>query len=360
MRQLEVKSVVDIGPQFVDNPHRMVGQDGAYSIPLGDGTAMWYFGDTIIGERPDESLWYLFGEPVGGNDMSGKGPFEDMITNTGLILRDQTGRGGLNDFTYILNEDGTLRQIIESLPGEDRDKLRTWCQHGICIDDKLYLFWMRVLMLEEGGDPFPVGFEVVGSGLAVGSREDWKFERVTYQGDSLLWPATQPQFATGIHHDKASGYVYLYGSLQDADLRHHAHIARVKPDEMLHLDRYQYFAGDPDNWSNDVHDAIAVFSDMPNEMSVSYNEYLGQYLAVHSMGLTGHIVARTSPTPWGPWSDGTVLWSVPPPENPPPYPRLVYAGKEHPELAEESGRILYITYIEFEEYFPHLIEVALG
>ena len=69
---------------------------------------------------------------------------------------------------------------------------------------------------------------------------------------------------------------------------------------------------------------------------------------------------RTSPTPWGPWSDTTILWTAPPPDEPPPYPRLVYAGKEHPELADENGRVLYITYIEFEEYFPHLIEVTLG
>lgn len=359
MKQLAVESVHDLGPQFVDNPHRMVGQDGAYSIPLGDGTALWYFGDTLIGERPDESLWYIFGTPVGGNDMSGKGPFDQMITNTGLILRDQTGRGGLNDFSYILNDDGSLRQLVDALPEEDADKDRIWCQHGISIDGTLYLFWMKVLMHEKGGDPFPVGFEIIGSGLAVGSRDDWKFERVTHHGDSLLWPVGRPQFATGIHYNEDSGFVYLYGSKQDDDLKHHAYVARVRPGDMKSLDRYEYFAGDPDNWTSDVKEATIAFSGMPNEMSVSYNEYLGQYLAVHSVGLTGDIAGRTSPTPWGPWSDGATLWTVPPPDVPPPYPRLVYAGKEHPELAEQNGRIIYVTYIEFEEYFPHLIEVTL-
>jgi hypothetical protein len=38
---------------------------------------------------------------------------------------------------------------------------------------------------------------------------------------------------------------------------------------------------------------------------------------------------------------------------------LVYAGKEHPCLSRENGRILYITYVEFEEYYPHLLEVSL-
>jgi hypothetical protein len=29
-------------------------------------------------------------------------------------------------------------------------------------------------------------------------------------------------------------------------------------------------------------------------------------------------------------------------------------------LSEGEGKILYLTYIEFEEYFPHLVEVTLA
>jgi hypothetical protein len=81
---------------------------------------------------------------------------------------------------------------------------------------------------------------------------------------------------------------------------------------------------------------------------------------VHSLGLTGKIVARTAPDPWGPFSEPVDLWQakaeVPKELD---YITLIYAGKEHPELSADNGRILYLTYIEFEEYFPHLIEVRL-
>ena len=43
-----------------------------------------------------------------------------------------------------------------------------------------------------------------------------------------------------------------------------------------------------------------------------------------------------------------------------PNPQLIYAGKEHPALAHEGGRIIYVTYIEFEEYYPHLLEITLA
>ena len=356
---LKVASVRDLGPQFVDNPHRMVGQDGAYSIPLGDNRVLWYFGDTLIGDRPKESLWYIFGNPVGGQDLSGKGPFDQMITNTGLILRDRTGRGGLNDFSYILNPDGRLKQLVLPLPEEDPEKDRTWCMHGCKLNNKLYLFFMKILMLEEGGDPFPVGFKIIGTGLAVGSDSDYEFTRIEHSGTTVLWPNDQPQFAASVLIDRTMDWVYLYGSLQAPDFQYNAYVARVRPDDFESIDRYEYYCGDPENWTGDVYEASVIFSGMPNEMSVSYNAHLEQYLAVHCLGLSGQIVGRTAPTPWGPWSDATVLWTVEPPEAPIPYPRLIYAGKEHPELAEGNGRVLYITYVEFEEYFPHLIEVTL-
>ena len=99
---------------------------------------------------------------------------------------------------------------------------------------------------------------------------------------------------------------------------------------------------------------------MPSELSVSYNQHLGQYLAVHSLDLSGKIVARTAANPWGPWSEPSVLWEVKVHHaTPPPYPTLVYAGKEHPEMSAQSGRVIYLTYVEFEEYFPRLIEIVL-
>ena len=99
---------------------------------------------------------------------------------------------------------------------------------------------------------------------------------------------------------------------------------------------------------------------MSNELSVSFNQYLGKYLAVHSYKLSGKIVARTAASPWGPWSHPILLYTVKVTrEKLLPYPQLIYAGKEHPELSEENGKIIYITYIEFEEYFPHLLGITL-
>jgi len=361
-RRLVVMAGRDLGPQFVGNPHRMIGQDGAFSIPLRDGTALWFFGDTLIGTRPPagQSLWYdSAGQPVGHADMSGRGTIRRMLNNTGLILRDRTGRHGLRNFTYICDEHGELRTLIPLQGDEHPDWDRIWCQHGIEIDGMIYLSFIKVRMLPGNSPLLPVPFEIVGSGLAVGSRDELRFRRIERNGDSILWRASEPHFATAMLLDQRDGLVYLYGTVKQNDVQN-CYIARTRPASLADISSYQYFTAEQ-RWSHDLSQAAAIFSRMPSELSVSFNRHLGGYLAVHSLDLTGRIVGRTAPNPWGPWSEPVVLWTVQPPPRPKPlpYPTLIYAGKEHPELSEQNGRIIYLTYVEFEEYFPHLVEVEL-
>ena len=356
-RQIKVAAARDLGPMFVNNSHCMIGQDGAFSIPLKPGRTLWFFGDTLIGQRiPGQSLWYRDGQPVGHADMSGKGQIDRMINNTGLILNHRTGAGSLDDFQYICTEDGQLRPLIPLEADEDPDWDRIWCQHGIRLDDKVILSFIKVRMLDEPG-PFPVNFEIVGSGLAVGSQRDWQFRRIERSGDSILWKAAEPHFATAFFAEDA--FVYLYGTVKTG-ATHHAYLARAARDAIERIAGYEYLISPAPAWSRNLSDAIPLFDGMPSELSVSFHRFLNSYLAVHSLDLTGRIVARTAPNPWGPFSAPVELWQAKaelPAEL--DYMRLIYAGKEHPELAGDGGRVLYLTYIEFEEYFPHLVEVTL-
>ncbi len=376
MKPLRVKSASDLGPQFVDNPHRMVGQDGAFSIPLSDGTALWFFGDTVVGKRtPGDSLWYEGNVPIGGLDMSGKRGVEYMPNNCGLILRDRTGANGLHDYTYLLNEQGRLKTLLPLEGDEHPDRDRIWCQHGIEIDGQLILSFIKVITFEEARWPFPVGFEIVGSGYAAtkkGSflfsddqkREttplscDWRFERITRGAESVLWKADEPHFGVAFLLRRVpDGFVYVYGSIA-RDGNQFCHVARVPREKIRDPLAFEYYTGN--GWSRNVSDSRHVLDGMPSEVSVSWNSHLGCYLAVHSELLTGDIVGKTASTPWGPWSPPTLLWHAEPQfEVPKPYIPLLYAGKEHPTLADDNGRVIYLTYIEFEEYYPHLIRVEL-
>ena len=370
-RPLRVAAARDLGPQFTDNPHRMTGQDGAYSIPLGDpgpgqaARVFWYFGDTLIGERPPGSLRDVFAGLAAIGQPQGHAPFERLPTNTGLVLPAQSGRGGLTDFQHITDEHGEIRQLVPPGP-DDRDEWdRMWCMHGVALggspgdpsDQTLYLSYMHIRMREGTLGPFEMGFEIIGTGLAKGDTETWRFERLLHGGEAMWWPYPQPQFSAAIL--PADGWLYCYGVTGHESGVQQAYLARVRPEDIEDRDRYEYLVGPEPTWGPDVSDAVPLFDGPPNELSVSYNAYLGGYLAVHSFGTEGRQVGRTAPTPWGPWSAPTTLWTV---EAAPDkkYPVAAYAGKEHPSLAEDGGRVIYLTYIEAEEYFPHLIEIELA
>lgn len=357
MKPIAVEAALDLGVMFEVNPHRMVGQDGAFSIPLAPGRTLWFFGDTLVGRRPPagQSLWTIDGKPVGAGDMTGRGTFEQMINNTALVLNHRTGGDALDDFTYVTGGDGKLRPLIPLEGDEHPDRDRIWCQHGIAIGEKVVLSFIKVKMLDDG--PLPVNFEIVGSGLAVGSSRDWKFQRVVRDGSSILWSAEQPHFATAFLRPAGEDVVYCYGTVNQSGTQN-CYLGRVRADEIERPERWEYLTNCEGAWSRRVGEAVVLFSGMPSELSVSWNAHLGAYLAVHSLDLTGKIVARTAPTPWGPWGEPVTLWHV---KKPHPFPslQLIYAGKEHPELAGDGGRRIYLTYIEFEEYFPHLVEVTL-
>jgi hypothetical protein len=357
---IKVKSARDLGLQFTDNPHNMMGQDGAYSIDLGRGEALWFFGDTLVGKRvPGESLWFPGGKPLGPEDMSGHGSVERLYTNTALILRESSGCMGLRDYFYICDAEGNLRQLVPFEGTEREDNIRVWCFHGCEVNDKMYLFYQTVRMTTEG--PMPVNFELIGSGLAVGSRRDWIFRRISANNSTILWPAPLPQFSCAVVPRIDEGFIYLYGVAKDDEGMQRCYLARVAPENMEKINTYEYLTSGKPTWGPDPGRCVSIMAGMPNEMSVSWNAHLNCWLAVHSLDLSGKIVAHTAPELWGPWSKPVELWQIVPPKlnYKIPYAPLMYAAKEHPELSEENGRVLYITYVEFEEYFPHLVEVEL-
>ena len=50
MKNIIVRDVRDLGIRFQNNPNRVVGMDGAYSIQIGN-KILWFFGDTLVGDR---------------------------------------------------------------------------------------------------------------------------------------------------------------------------------------------------------------------------------------------------------------------------------------------------------------------
>lgn len=197
-----ILQTIDKGPLFSDNGHRMAGQDGAYSIPTDKGL-LFFFGDTVIGRRKENvSLWYPDGKAIGRRPMENFGEITGMPVNCGLLFKSP------EDFEYIVDEQNEIKQLVPSFPHETPDEWRIWCLHGIQINKKLCLFYIKVKMLDEG--IMPVNFAIHGSGIAVGDTDSWEFKRVRDDGNNSIWSADDPAFSSAIIDGK-DGWIYLYG-----------------------------------------------------------------------------------------------------------------------------------------------------
>ncbi|MFI9506917.1 DUF4185 domain-containing protein [Nocardia sp. NPDC052566] len=102
---------------------------------------------------------------------------------------------------------------------------------------------------------------------------------------------------------KDGGFVYEYGT--ESGRNNPAFVARVRENDIQNLGEYEYWMGDKWSRKGDVNAAAPVMHGV-GELSVMYNNYLGQYIALTTDPFNS-VVMRRSPSPTGPWSEPEVL-----------------------------------------------------
>jgi hypothetical protein len=338
--ETERPHVRHLGPQFLKNSVDVTGADGATSLVLPGGDSLWVFGDTV--EGPFESIH--------GMDLA------PLRSNTGAIVPRQDASAGVREFRFLATADGQRpRQLIPFAEGEDPAKTRLWGIHGAAVGDNVYLFYHRISLLE-GVDVF-LNFRLEGMGLARATTANLEFTRLaTADGKQEFWSGEQPTF--GVWVESTSEYLYVWGSLMTGMF-----LARVPPGRIEDLSAYEYLVEAPTRdrpnvkprWSNEFKPAAVLFDSVPNEMSAAFNPHLKMHLAIHALGREGKIVMRTAPVRTGPWSEPQLVYEAQrDDEN-----TFIYAAKEHPELARDGGRRIFVTYVNSASYIPELLEVAL-
>lgn len=340
MDSSRVASARLLGDQFRNNPLNVTGQDGATSILLPKGDALWLFGDTV--EGPFNSIRGL--------------PLKDKLSNTGVLVPPQDVRNGIQKFRFLTERDGKrARQLIPYIQVESPAAQRLWPIHGTCVGDDVYVFYHRISLIP-GVDVFD-NFKLEGMGIARAKVDRMEFERLrALDGSYEFWKGDQPTY--GVFVEQRDGFVYLWGSLMTGMF-----LARTRPNAIADLASYEYLIEAPTTqepgrkprWSTTYAPTASLFDSVPNEMSAAYNRHLGCYVAIHSYLRENQLVMRTAPSRTGPWSAAEVVYR-------PARIKaddLIYAAKEHPELACENGRIMYVTFVNSSTYVPQLVEVTL-
>ncbi len=187
--------------------------------------------------------------------------------------------------------------------------------------------------------PSKSGWTTVGEGIAVGTPGHAIVRPIEGHGrfPTLMWGPTAQGYTDGA--TVAGGLLYSYGCVTDF-LTKECRVARVPLAEALDLTRWTYYAGSG-GWTSDPTAAVTVFDGGAAGNSVVYDPYLGAYFALYSGVFSNDVYYRVAPTPWGPWSAQTLLFTGRPGyQSAPDYAALVHA-----EFAQRGGQVQYVTYV---------------
>lgn len=317
-----------------------LGGDVASTVDLGGNRLLWLFGDSWI-------------------DPSASGLRKNgyMVSNSVAIQSGRDPSAAEISYYWGSTVDGTPTAMFP-----DRDGESLWFGNGVLVDDRLVLFFGRVIRNTGTG----LGFENVGWTAMMVENPD--AEPSEWRVRSLETPQNPMGILVGFAGVLQMGeHVYAFGSPNP--IKSHPIYAARWPMEQVrrgNLLEPEWWAGERLGWvpNSSSTPRWPLFENGAPELTIHFDESTQRFLGVHTQGFGQAVVTmRAAPTLTGPWSAPHILYQ--PPEHH-QADVMIYAGKAHPQL---RGADLVVTYAtntgKFGEhfsnplsYYPHFVRLT--
>lgn len=342
----------------------VVFQDGGQSLKLSDTKVLWVFGDTILGYSPEKKDILEFKKEVEDQQIG--------VTNTGAIAT-ISNTGQIEDFKFhsvrkgILSKQNIASQLIPYWPGESFEKgHRIWPSALVRDNDKIYCFFLIVPENQ--------------CSIAVSDVKDpLRFTRmIDNKGNKLILPFNKAEegalSVSPLEFGRSgwcdSNYLYIYATYKlirkqwrgtekqrELEIGWGCNLVRISKDKLDTPEAYELFYG-KNRWGRNRRLAQTFFPLQGHSVSVHKNEFLGKWVAMYApISVPGindslEIIAMTSESPEGPWSQGIELLRLPK-ANVPEYESLfgawpaesnAYVVEAHPWSSRDNGKTMLVTF----------------
>jgi hypothetical protein len=296
-----------------------IGGDGAQSIDLGNNRTLWLFNDSWVGTVKD-----------------GRRSRARIIHNSAGI---QCGPEA--PCTFIVREGAQKKPVDLISPADGRGWLSFL--NGVMVKDRLYLFLSQFDMPTDHlrPDRTPLGQWLAVVENPQDDPRDWCVSQVRMPFNSYT-RRRDVTYGSGAVVD--GKYLYVYGCDDATRLlsqNRYLTVARVPLDQIEDMSKWRFQRDG--RWTRDFMRADRISDYMSSDLSVAYMPGLKRYLMVYTdCDISNRIVARTSPSPTGPWSNYQTLHTCR--EGYGDAKLYCYAGKAHPTLSSDGKLVIsYLT-----------------
>lgn len=237
---------------------------------------------------------------------------------------------------------GISKQIINTI-GQAPEETGIIPTSGVAVGGNQFLNFMSIRDWNSPGS-WTTNFSAIA--VSQDNGENWG----VYPGTIRPPSGGNENFQMGAFLKPGPGDPYLYTFGTPSGRGGSAYIARVAPNLVPDLTKYEYWNGDSGAWvAANPAAATPVIPGPVSEMSAQYNTYLRQYLVLYGNG-GNDIVMRTAPAPQGPWGPEQLL--IPSSQ----IPGGIYAPFLHPW---STGRELYYNLSLWSAYNVMLMHTIL-
>lgn len=300
-----------------DSENKTQSRFGVWGTDLGSFTVM-------------DGKTYMF-----GGDTFSDAQSHGWRSNVLFIIEDDDPSDGLTITDAITDKQGNARELLLSIKQDGTEKT-VIPTNLFAANGKLYCIYMSVSHWGTAGR-----WDCRYSGLAVSENGGAKWRKLP----NVRWPGDSGFIQTANVQVEDTMYIWGIPSGRFGGV----HLMKVPVAGLEDPDAYAYFTGLDERgapmWQKgqDGLAAAACILDGPvGEISVIYNEYLGNFLISYLNEEAGAIVLREMVTPWGEFSREWVLATNA------SYPAL-YGAYMHPDYVEDSGKSVYFA---MSQYFP--------
>jgi Domain of unknown function (DUF4185) len=330
--QASVVRATDLG--IIPTNSDITARDGAYS-GLFQGVSVWLYGDTFL-TKPN-------------------GDSQTLISDSWSFTSDLQAQSGITGFQDGLDSGGSPAMILQETATEaayNQAHNGNPCQTQPCggrwalwpssivadsVNHRALIFYSVV-----NAQPGSFNFQAIGNSVALWQSLQTAPVRPVFSSPvvaghpDMMFDENEPNFGSAALLD--SGMLYIYGCgvpTNGADKG--CRLARVDPAQVQNRSAWIYYAGNG-VWSPQLSNAISVFDGF-NILSVSWNHFLGYYVAIYSQPFSQNVMMRTSARPEGPWSGEAVAFTAMNPTS-----GNVYDAHAHSEYDANGGETIYVTY----------------